>query len=474
MASPEQSAARMQIPKMTEAEYRQFSELIHQEAVSPLGELQRLNLIEDMIRARLANRIDRILQNLLQKGHPEDRARKFLNTVVQPIHIDHFRVGSETHNLIVSKGSGREADYTIMIPAHVDTVGPADREDLLQLRRDPVDGDRLRGRGVWDMGGALLNSIALAVDSKVPPGMQVYFVFTVDEEGNSEGALNLIVRWPEWQKVDLVLSSEIGQLVAPPGPEDKKMRIILGRRGRGKFTAQLSLDERKLGHGARDDLPDLHTEHVIACWYLLNRFRSGGTMLHSFLGQEGLEVVTQWGRQHKPGGFGNLQSLEWHYALKIVPPNSLAEAIAVQTAIFKEIATKRDWVKRGIGHLLSPRGDETSYEPFCMEPDDCASVHVVSNAIEKVSGQAAVLTGGRSVADENLYAATMFERLGTRTFAGTDKGVISVPMIGNHAHSSNEWVSSWDIMRVREVFRFLIEHEEGFSQFLKSRRTAQQ
>ena len=77
------------------------------------------------------------------------------------------------------------------------------RTHMLELRTDKDNADRKRGLAVWDMGAALLNSIALAVDTVIPEGLQVYWVFTVDEEYNSAGAIKLMDEWPEWPYVDL-------------------------------------------------------------------------------------------------------------------------------------------------------------------------------------------------------------------------------------------------------------------------------
>jgi acetylornithine deacetylase/succinyl-diaminopimelate desuccinylase-like protein len=118
-----------------------------------------------------------------------------------------------------------------MIPAHVDTV--IDKKPRLELR---TQGDKWEGLGVYDMGAAVLNGIALAVETKVPDGMEVHFVFTPDEEMHSRGARQLMQKWVRWPEIDCVLSSEIGP-IPPLKSGDKHMRLITGRSGRQKFSA---------------------------------------------------------------------------------------------------------------------------------------------------------------------------------------------------------------------------------------------
>lgn len=454
----------------------QFRRLIAQESSTPDGQKKVMDLIEELFLERRSKRRDAIRIRLTAMGGlTEQEVDQSISYQMSQVSVERFHLGDEhgRHNLILGKGSGDEAKCTIMIPAHVDSFGAISKE-LLQLKNDEFDADRKRGRKTWDMGAAILNSIAGAAEFDVPEGMQVYWVFTVDEERNSLGARKLFPKpeegwegWEGWKRVDLVLSSEIGELTRRPAPDDRAMRYITARRGRLKMIG--SIDVMNKGHGANPETP-CATEAENEAKYLLRHsfykdvgFGKPPKKTHPLLIEEKFE--TRDVRSDEPEGDTQNRSVTFKISQRLVPPSTLESALEEQKRIFEAIAAKGEWARWNIQHSLKRDPRKTSYEPYEM-PEENTAVEIAKNIMRDVSGAEPVPAGAWSASDECLYFAELLKRTSGGTFVGTNKGVVNIPIIGNHAHSPEEWVSWRDAARVRTVIRMLIEHEEGYRQYV--------
>jgi hypothetical protein len=96
--------------------------------------------------------------------------------------------------------------------------------------------------------------------------------------------------------------------------------------------------------------------------------------------------------------------------------------------------------------------------------------------LTKVAGVEAVPVRGESVADENLWADELLQKLFNNrihdnpdadVFVDTDSAVISIAPHGNHSHSPNEWLSADDMARVRHAIMRLLRDPDGFAQLAK-------
>ncbi len=462
-------------PPLSSLDEDQFGMLTSQESHTLKGQFLKMVLIERFIEQRRQEKIIQLENKFMGDGLTEEQAEKKAEKQMQ-LRIQKMAVDKHRYNLIVGKGSGREARYTIMIPAHIDTVKPAD-PSLLELRTDSRYPDRKRGLGVWDMGAAVLNNIALAVETMVPEGMQVYFVFTVDEEEDSAGAFKLIKQWSEWKYVDLVLSSEIGPLSVVPRDEDTAMRYILARRGRLKMEGSISLEKDVQAHGALDGAANACEAYSDWSYYARRAFRKGLSSKpplqreHPLLGKEQISLGSVV--SDKPEGYFNPNRVDFQYFIQLVPPGTLDSSLEAQKKVFENLSNLANWAKDGIRYTLGYLSTETSYDPYSMPVDAHGkpllhpAVKVVQDVLRSVSGIEPVPAGAVSVADETLYAAAMLKELPGNTFQNTNKGVITIPIVGNRAHNRKEWVSWSDTARVRHAIKMLIEDLIGFRQILK-------
>lgn len=91
--------------------------------------------------------------------------------------------------IVRGTGGGR----SLMLNAHMDTVGPGGMADSLS---GAIEGDRVFGRGAWDMKGSLA-AIMLAAKDLVsdPPAGDVIITAVVDEEYASIGAQAIVASY---------------------------------------------------------------------------------------------------------------------------------------------------------------------------------------------------------------------------------------------------------------------------------------
>jgi acetylornithine deacetylase len=91
---------------------------------------------------------------------------------------------------VVRGKAGRDA---AVLNGHIDTVGVEEMESPFALRRE---GDRLYGRGAYDMKGGVAVMLALAETLAAhPPAGDVWLTFSADEEDRSLGTEQLVREW---------------------------------------------------------------------------------------------------------------------------------------------------------------------------------------------------------------------------------------------------------------------------------------
>ncbi|MDX1547940.1 MAG: M20/M25/M40 family metallo-hydrolase [Rhodothermales bacterium] len=94
---------------------------------------------------------------------------------------------------VVARVPGRGDAPPLLLNAHLDTVGTDGMDAPFRLRRD---GDRLYGRGAYDMKGSAAVMLALAetLAADPPPG-DLWLTFVADEEDRSVGTEHLVAQW---------------------------------------------------------------------------------------------------------------------------------------------------------------------------------------------------------------------------------------------------------------------------------------
>ncbi len=483
-----------------EKDFKALERLVGQQSYSIRGQEKISSLVEDLIRDRTAQAIDAEKENFRKRKRSalsQDEEQKIeraldaksVSQVVPPDmitekHMREYReeMRAEGHpadsvlkpgwrNTIFTKGD-RSAPYHVVIPSHLDTVkflAPSQ----LRLQRS---GDRLYGLGVWDMKAGVLNAIALASEIIVPEGMCVHFPFTVYEETNSSGADYLIKEWADWNKVDAVLSNEIGPLPGKLLDADGHMRILLGRLGRQKFTLEVTFGQSLLTHFAKPDADDFDVNEIASQMYheLKEAFYGMAQVTHP----HPLFGASRWGsapwESNETQEGRPVDKALFRFDIK-AQGMTFAEQQKVLDETLQKIVKKYD-LPSDISVRLRQRTGVVSYDPFTMPLNakgvarPHAFVDRVRTAVRKVTGKDAIPTFGASVADENLYAEALLRNM-HGSFEGSNGGVISVPPRGNKAHESGEWVSISSIMETREVLRWLLTHPDGLAKLAWAKAT---
>jgi len=140
---------------------------------------------------------------------------------------------------VVATIPGRGAAPPLLLNAHIDTVGVEGMDDPFTLRRD---GDRLYGRGAYDMKGSAAVMLALAGHfSAAPPPGDLLLTFVADEEDRSLGTEHLVRHW-----LPTLNAPPAGAIVLEPTEE----KIGVAHKG----FAWLEIDVTgRAAHGSRPD-----------------------------------------------------------------------------------------------------------------------------------------------------------------------------------------------------------------------------
>jgi acetylornithine deacetylase len=94
---------------------------------------------------------------------------------------------------VVALVPGNSSGPAVLLNGHIDTVGVEGMPSPFTLRQE---GDRLYGRGVYDMKGSVAVMLALAeLWARRPPARDVWLTFSCDEEDRSQGTEFLVRQW---------------------------------------------------------------------------------------------------------------------------------------------------------------------------------------------------------------------------------------------------------------------------------------
>jgi acetylornithine deacetylase len=311
---------------------------------------------------------------------------------------------------VIAVAPGRGGGGTLLLNAHMDTVGVAGMESPFVPR---LDGTRLYGRGAYDMKGSLAASM-LAVASAREHGLRgdVVLAAVADEEYASVGSA----------AVAAGLRADAAIVTEPTG-----MSVAICHRG---FVHAEVLVRGRAAHGSRPDLG-------------IDAIAKAGRVL---VGIEDLDRELRADPRHPLLGSGSVHAslIEGGQEFSSYPARCRVE-LERRTIPGETAAT----VERELGSLLArARGGDPQFDAqlsivlardaFAVEPG-ARVVRAVVAAAEEVLGEAPALVGAAFWADAALFAAA---------------GVPTVMLgpRGDGAHAEVEWVDATDLERCREIY----------------------
>ena len=316
---------------------------------------------------------------------------------------------------LVAVVPGVQRGKSLLLNGHLDTVGVEGMDDPFSLKRD---GDRLYGRGAFDMKGSLAVMLLLAENfSRHPPPIDILLTFVADEEDKSVGMQYLADHW-----LPGISPPPVGAIFLEPTDEHigvchkgfKWYRLdVEGRAAHGSMPEEgadailplrSALDElNRVQDGLRRREPDRLLGHAT----LHSSIIAGGTELSVIPGQ----AFLQWERRTLP-----------------------AES---QDELDREL-------QRIVRAVENHPGDHTvkGRELFSRPPYRVPDGAEIVDRLQKASGQS---------------GAVGFPYWADTALAG-QAGIPSVLYgpIGHGAHAVDEWVSLKSLVWVYEILKRLI------------------
>jgi len=367
-------------------------------------------LLSELVRINSINRT-------LSDGPGEQEIAKFVARHLKSLNLDAEiqEVGSSQSN-VVARIEGQQQNRSLLLNAHLDTVGVDGMDQPFKLRRK---GDRLYGRGTYDMKGSVALMLLL-VDhfTRHPPPLDVFLTFVADEEDKSRGMEFLVENW-----LPQVSPPLVGALFLEPTEED----IGVCHKG---FTWYEVAVTGKAAHGSRPEqgidailpLQSVMAELSKIQAELLRREPDpllGHASLHAskIKGGSELSVIPgraciQWERRTRPGESARDLNIELERVVQAVADHPGKHSVSG-----RELFVRRP-------HRV---------------PDDAKILEHLQNAAPQ-SKQ----VGLSFWADSALAGA-----------AGVP--AILYGPVGHGAHAVDEWVSLGSLKRVYDVLRILIE-----------------
>ena len=197
----------------------------------------------------MKNRIITLLSELVQinsinrtlsDGPAEREIAEFIARRLNNLKLDAEiqTVGPDQRN-VTAIIAGKDRQRSLLLNAHLDTVGVDGMEQPFTLKRE---GDRLYGRGTYDMKGSIAIMLLLAdYFTRQKPALDILLTFVSDEEDKSTGMEYLVDKW-----LPQVSPATIGGIFLEPTEED----IGVCHRG---FTWYELVVTGKAAHGSRPE-----------------------------------------------------------------------------------------------------------------------------------------------------------------------------------------------------------------------------
>lgn len=144
-------------------------------------------LVQDLVRTNSVNAT-------LANGPGEEAVARFVAAQLQAAGLSpEVQVAGDRQYNVVASIRGRGEAPPLVLNAHLDTVGVEESPALLNPRRE---GDRVYGRGAYDMKGSVAVMVLLGeMLARRPPPGDVWLTFSADEEDRSRGTEHLVRHW---------------------------------------------------------------------------------------------------------------------------------------------------------------------------------------------------------------------------------------------------------------------------------------
>ena len=346
--------------------------------------------------------IDSVNPDLVPGGAGEGEIAEFVSSWLERagLEVESEEIAPGRFNVIgIARGSG--GGRTLLLNAHMDTVGTAGMERPLEPR---LEDGRIYGRGAYDM-KASLAAIMLAGAGAVGSGLRGDVIVTAvaDEEVGSIGSEAVARRY-----------SANGAVVAEP----TEQRLAVAHRG----FAWIEIETRgKAAHGSRYDLGD----DAIA------------RMGHVLVRLEGLDRDLRGRDPHRLLGTGSAHAslIEGGIELSTYPDRCLlqAERRTLPGETEADVAAEAEAL---LGEL-----DGSARVTFFREPFEVDEQHEFVTLVRRLAGEPEII-GVPFWADSALFAA-----------AGIPT-VVYGP-VGEGAHADVEWVDVASAERCAELYAAL-------------------
>lgn len=350
---------------------------------------QLSELVEDLVA------IDSVNPGLAARGAGEERIAHFVAAWLQRagLEVSIAQVAPGRPNVVATAGRGRGGP-TLLLLAHTDTVGTAGMVDPHVPR---IEGDRLYGRGAYDMKAGLAAAMLAAASLTEVEG-RVVLAAVCDEEAGGAGTRALLA---SGRAFDAAIVTE---------PTD--LAVAIGHKGYAGFEIETA---GRAAHGSR---PDLGLDAILAMGELLialgdldRRLRRraphpllGTASLHASLIEGGQEASSYPARCLLTGEWRTVPGDDVMAALRELVAASEVDAVARVTYEGAPLETPPD--AKIVQTLLSHAGTELAALGFWAD-----------SALVSAAGVPAVLFGPR----------------------------------GGGAHAAVEWVELSSVERVRDV-----------------------
>jgi len=171
--------------------------------------------MENRITALLADLVQiNSINRTLSDGPGEREIAEFADRHLTALQLDAQiqNVGPNQSN-VVAVVPGKDRQRSLLLNAHLDTVGVEGMDDPFTLR---PEGDRLYGRGTYDMKGSIAIMLLLAeyLTRHAPP-LDILLSLVSDEEDKSTGMEYLVQKW-----LPQVTPAPVGGIFLEPTEED--------------------------------------------------------------------------------------------------------------------------------------------------------------------------------------------------------------------------------------------------------------
>jgi len=258
-----------------------------------------VDLLSELVRINSVNMT-------LSHGPGETEIAKFIRHRLDQLELNPKiqTVAPDRHN-VIAVAPGANPGKSLLLNGHLDTVGVEGMDAAFLLRQA---GDRLYGRGAYDMKGSLAVMLLLAeYFTQHRPPLDILFTFVADEEDKSLGMDYLVEKWlPD------ISHPPIGAIFLEPTEED----IGVCHKGFNWYELEVV---GKAAHGSR---PAEGIDAILPLWSALNELEKiradllnrepdvllGHAILHSSIIAGGTELsvipsysLLQWERRTLPG-----------------------------------------------------------------------------------------------------------------------------------------------------------------------------